>query len=192
MPKATGNTLAITLALTISGVCPGSAAQTPIDLVVQLENHAGLVSPVLADAEQLAGAVFAQIGVRLRWQEKADQANRAEDAGQPVRLLLLSESMARTKIRRENIKNDVLATSTSQGRRVWVLVNRLEIASDTYARSRSIVLGLVLAHEIGHVFLPGRSHSTTGIMQDAIIRQPLTSGFTDAEARLIRERLSAK
>ena len=79
MPKATGNILAITLALTISGVCPGSAAQTPLDLVVQLENHAGLVSPVLADAEQLAGAVFAQIGVRLRWQEKADQTNRAEE-----------------------------------------------------------------------------------------------------------------
>jgi hypothetical protein len=60
------------------------------------------------------------------------------------------------------------------------------------------VLGIALAHELGHVLLPPPSHSADGIMQAAWEGDDLrkaaagTLAFNDAQAGLIRERLTRR
>lgn len=62
------------------------------------------------------------------------------------------------------------------------------------------VLGIALAHELGHALLPPPSHSDDGIMQAAwegddlrkAANSALALAFNDAQAELIRERLSRR
>jgi Zn-dependent peptidase ImmA (M78 family) len=59
----------------------------------------------------------------------------------------------------------VLAQANSEARRVYVLWDRIGPAVDRQAIAHGDALGLVIAHELGHVLLPGRGHSRSGIMQ---------------------------
>jgi hypothetical protein len=66
-----------------------------------------------------------------------------------------------------------------------------------YDAARAVVLGHLIAHEIGHLLLgPGR-HSSTGIMSfpwsQSVLRQIARAhlSFTADETELIRERLAA-
>jgi hypothetical protein len=64
-----------------------------------------------------------------------------------------------------------LATRTAKS---WI--NRLDVA-----------LGRAIAHEVGHLVLPGRGHSRTGIMRDRLdLKSEHTAGFTEAEGESIR------
>jgi hypothetical protein len=177
--------------LPITVVSTPLVARTPQVVAVQVDNHAGLGTAVSAAAHRVADAIYSDIGILLVWVENDEELAAVEKA-ESIQVLLLSESMARKKIQAEDIRAGVLAKTTRLGRRVYILVDRVHIAADTHSRDRASVLGLVLAHEIGHVLLPAASHSLTGIMQEAIIRQPTASRFTDAQGQLIRERLKLK
>jgi hypothetical protein len=163
-------------------------AWTPPVVAVQVDNHAGLGTAVSAAAHRVADAIYSDIGILLVW-VKNDEELAAVEKAESIRVLLLSESMARKKIQAEGVRADVLAMTTRLGRRVSILVDRVHIVADTHSRDRASLLGLVLAHEIGHVLLPAGSHASTGIMQEAIIRETTASRFTDAQGQLIRERL---
>ena len=60
------------------------------------------------------------------------------------------------------------------------------------------VLGIAVAHELGHVLLPPPSHSSEGIMQAAWEGDDLRKAsdraiaFTDSQAALMRERLLSR
>ena len=56
--------------------------------------------------------------------------------------------------------------------------------------SASVVLGWVIAHEIGHLLLPANSHSKFGIMQASVdFRMAGLHVFTDRQADAIRAAL---
>jgi hypothetical protein len=54
-----------------------------------------------------------------------------------------------------------------------------------------LVLGTVIAHEVGHLVLPVHSHSKTGIMcADLNMRVPSTGGFTAEQVQTIHAMLA--
>ena len=67
-----------------------------------------------------------------------------------------------------------------------------------YGSPRGDVLGLALAHEIGHVLLPPPSHSSSGIMQPSWegddLRHVLFGDvtFTDGQVLAMRSRLASR
>jgi hypothetical protein len=80
---------------------------------------------------------------------------------------------------------------TERGRLAFVIVNRMDEVSDGYRAQRSVVLGVAIAHELGHL-LTSNEHSTTGIMKPYFNQADFRSArngrllFTDQQARLIR------
>jgi hypothetical protein len=45
------------------------------------------------------------------------------------------------------------------------LYDRVEFVAHRYHVKREILLGYVIAHELGHLLLPPHSHSETGVMR---------------------------
>jgi hypothetical protein len=72
--------------------------------------------------------------------------------------------MAERKISKERIKSNVLGQTNRPSRLVYVFFHRIMPIAVRYDQDYARLLGLVVAHELGHVLLPRDSHSPTGIM----------------------------
>jgi hypothetical protein len=83
-------------------------------------------------------------------------------------------------------------TRAERGRIAYVFYNRIQETATDHEIKVSAILGLAIAHEIGHLLLPSDSHSPSGIMQAAwghaafrkLWREGL--GFTAEQAEFIR------
>jgi len=84
------------------------------------------------------------------------------------------------------------------GELVYVFYQRLEelVEKGGLRELKGRILGLTIAHEIGHLLLPTHSHSPTGIMRaewefksgrDFQITTSRNSGFTTQQAKVIRK-----
>ena len=78
---------------------------------------------------------------------------------------------------------------------VWIFYRRIERAAHRAAVDPGIVLGHVIAHEIGHALLPVAGHGPSGLMRATWKRAELVDAwqgqlrFSGDEAAAIRERL---
>ena len=75
---------------------------------------------------------------------------------------------------------------------VQVFFRQVQDFARTYRSDLSTILAHVIAHEVGHLLLPGGAHSPTGLMQAgwdrALVRKAVRDSltFTEAEASRIR------
>jgi len=68
-----------------------------------------------------------------------------------------------------------------------VLWERVGASVDHQAVGRGDALGLVIAHELGHVLLPARRHSRNGIMQENYnVHRSYTLKFSAEESAAMR------
>ena len=81
-------------------------------------------------------------------------------------MVLLAGPAANRFIKLEHVTPNILAQANSDARRVYVFWERVGPAVNRQAVAHGDALGVVIAHELGHVLMPARSHSQTGIMQD--------------------------
>jgi hypothetical protein len=63
------------------------------------------------------------------------------------------------------VDNDARIPAADPARLVYIFVPRIVDASVKFAHDYTHILGLVVAHELGHVLLPAGSHSDTGVMK---------------------------
>jgi hypothetical protein len=62
-------------------------------------------------------------------------------------------------------RGDVAGQANRETARAYVYCNRLEVVTKHLPVDANVVLGRVMAHEIGHLLLPSNSHSRIGIMR---------------------------
>jgi len=138
------------------------AGQRDATIVVQVDNYAGISRPNLANAELVADRIYEAIGVRLIWVH--EEVPPGDLRGVRVHLRLLSRDMATRKISQERIANDVLGQAVPPSRCAYVFFHRVSAVARKQLTDYTRVLGLTMAHEIGHIVLPSAGHSNTGIM----------------------------
>ncbi len=79
---------------------------------------------------------------------------------------------------------------------VSVYLDAVADVARRYGQPVGKVLGIALAHEIGHALLPPPSHSTSGIMRPSwegdALRHAINGdiAFTERQAALMRDRLN--
>jgi hypothetical protein len=92
----------------------------------------------------------------------------------------------------------VPSNNATRGRQAFVLADRIRNRSSELVVSFQLVLGLTMAHEVAHLLLPCESHSVDGLMRSTWNAADYWKArlghllFTDEEARLMRDRLSAE
>jgi hypothetical protein len=131
---------------------------------VHIENLAAVPPEVIAGARDELAHIYDIAGVRVESSAEPDLDRCALQL--TVHVVLLGGDRADRFIKKENVKRKALAQANSDARRVYVFWDRVGPAVNRHAVGHGDALGLVIAHELGHVLLPGREHSPNGIMQE--------------------------
>ena len=168
------NLLGVLVIVCVSSTRPAFGGQSPREdaqkmearwhgtIVAQVDDFAEIPREELDAAEQLAARIYESIGVRTIWVH--GEVPLQDPRGLRVHVRLLSRTMAERKISKERIKDNVLGQANRPSRSVYVFFHRIPPVAFEHAQDYVRVLGLVMAHEVGHILLPADSHSATGIM----------------------------
>jgi hypothetical protein len=184
-----------------AGAQPLAGAEPGLGIKVRLYNYADASHPTLVKAEEEASRIFRVAGLELEWldcptshaAEERYPACAATLGAMAVDLRILPSSMAaRMGSSGEQLGLALLSSRPGSATDAWVYYDRAERLAETDVASCDQILGLAMAHEIGHLLLGPDSHSHGGIMRanwDRKFLEEASRGqllFTRDQARLIR------
>jgi hypothetical protein len=187
------------IAMFVTCFAASSWAQDGASVVVVLHDSAGVPADVLQSARLFAATVFERAGVTVEWRSAgAGTACRPDSQPQQddrfcVQVLLRARNRTASPG-----PGRVMGVALAADERRAVLSLFFDAVSDVaaqYGSSVADVLGLALAHEMGHVLLPPPSHSDAGIMQPSWEGDDLRhaiqgdAAFTEEQALVMRGRL---
>jgi hypothetical protein len=179
------------LAASVHASNPASASDGQMPAVVV---HVSNCEPASADdrvaAQALVAAVYANVGIRLVWTGGSAAIARA-DGHRHVDLVILSEAMTRRK--RPQPHPDALGESSPVSNRAYVHYSRVVEYARHTGSAAHIVLALAVAHELGHLLLPEKSHARQGLMSASFKgRIGHVPRFDPEQAATMHARLAAR
>lgn len=144
---------ALTIELGLSAPVAASGGMPSVSLYVA--NQAGLSSDVVRDARLEVMRIYGQIGVEVIWAE-----HPGGGPNDPLVIIIRA-----TWVGPAGTLGFALRGTNSPGRVAYVFYDRVQPLAAKYRMSDGSLLGVAMAHEIGHLLLPYGSHSPSGLMQ---------------------------
>lgn len=174
----------------LSGPARSTLAQTNTPrLIWRIVDYAMVPSHVLQLAKVDVERMYNAIGVDMRVESEP-----ASDAVRTVTVIILDAHRADQKDLSAHTLGAAPGTPTKRGVIAYILYDRVEHAARRHARAVGELLGLVIAHEIGHLLLPYNAHAPNSIMQadwdSAFMMSTPNIAFSPDQAALIRSELS--
>jgi hypothetical protein len=186
-----------TMGLTgLTGAASTGPAETVESLTLRLylHNHAQISRAVVIRAEKEVTRIYRGFGVTTVWVD----GESAPPAGRDLELIVIINSkMAEQRPSVSEVMGRAPGSRVQQGRIAFAYYEPVERFARAYDVDVAVVLGYVMAHEIGHLLLPFGTHSKTGVMRghwdtpqvrNAVLGQ---LQFTAEQAALIRLKLRA-
>ena len=112
---------------------------------------------VFYHAQGIAAAIYSQIGVEVDWRNKL---SRLEHCSIPV---IMSWNTPASLHPGAMAFSELYATG---GGSITVLLDRLKPMVENNPDASAVLLGHVLAHEMGHILQGIKRHSTTGVLKE--------------------------
>jgi hypothetical protein len=142
------------------------------EAIVQIYNYAGVGEDFLPRAQQEAARIFLEVGIRLSWlsctptpQGTVDDPRCHQRGLNVVSLMICPEAMLPKGGLPRGIFGFALMPEPGEPARFARLYfHRLAELADGRKVRRGVLLGAMMAHEIGHLLLGVNSHSREGIM----------------------------
>jgi hypothetical protein len=134
-------------------------------IVLDVVNYAKVPPGILRSAEREVSRIYAPAGVTIVWRHEPEQ--EPAPAARRFDVLLLCAQMSAAKIKKDRISDGVLGVAGHATGRAYIFVGRVFEHSIRFGNPH-VVLGRVLAHEIGHLLLSERGHSPRGIMRSKL------------------------
>jgi hypothetical protein len=149
----------------------------PLTISLQMINEAQVPAGLLEESQEGVTRIFARAGLTVRWADTGPrftvqivaQVLGYARAGSPVMGVALRDAhSAKAQIFFKQVQD-------------FARLHRIDTGS---------VLACVIAHEIGHLLLPGTAHSPTGLMQAqwdrALVHNAAAGSLTFTEAQAAR------
>jgi hypothetical protein len=172
----------------------------PPNLRVSVFNDANITERKLLRVETVASRVFARSGVVVEWlncgrqnETKEEEADCAEASLRHLQIRILFKSL--------NLKQSAFGISYLDGDGTGcyadVFYGGLADVEEAGRPGSATFLGVVMAHELGHLLLGINAHSSTGIMRpvwnddDLVAASKGNLYFTEAEGQILRARLES-
>jgi hypothetical protein len=176
--------------LVVSGAARHATAQNDTPRIAwRIVDYAGVSTRVLQLAKAEARRVYTSIGVDLQLEGEMGAA-----APRTVSVIILDAHRADQKDLSSHALGAAPGTPTGRGSIAYILYDRVESAARRHGRVTGELLGLVIAHEIGHLLLPYNAHTPNSIMQgdwnEAFMLAAPAVTFSPDQASLIRAGLS--
>ncbi len=177
-------------------LCPLGLAET---VTVRVYDYAGMEPGNLAKAKDVASSILERAGIDTVWascrtsMEEPPKDAACEKQMKPTDLMLriVPESMARRVGRKHQCVGYAVQTGNGLGSIAAVYHHRvLDIERGTPA-PRFAILGIFMAHELGHLLLPGEGHSKGSVMQawwapESMARAVSQAAFTSRQSKKMR------
>jgi hypothetical protein len=156
----------------VLGLGPQSVFAQPNDvpsITIRIYDYAHVPPQFIEEAQEQVTDVYAAIGVQTEWAQtvRPTEPRMYSPERDPGELLIniLSPAMSRRMAVAEETVGLAAVTLFDGGTIAYVLFDRISEVAITSATSPATVLGVVIAHELGHLLLPHGSHSRTGLMR---------------------------
>ena len=153
----------------------------PLTIDLQMRNDARVPAHVLEQSQDEVTRIFADAGLAVRWTETAPRFT-VHLVSQVLGYARALSPVMGVALRRAN------------GSEAQVFFRQVQDFARTCHVDVSIMLAYVIAHEIGHLLLPGNAHSPTGVMQagwdKALVHDAARGSLTFTEAQAARIRAS--
>jgi hypothetical protein len=169
-------------------------------LAVEIRDYAEIPAWRLSRAITEATTIFSGSGVQVEWTRRrwpnADDP-QPTPAGANLVTVQIIPVIRDDRIAKNPKTLGAVPGAQLGGRVVYLFSSRIEVVARRNGVDPGALLGMVLAHELGHVLLKGRPHSPTGIMRPFCSGQQTREilaahgGFTTAEIQLIRSTAAA-
>jgi hypothetical protein len=177
---------AFLIALTASAV---SADERP-QLFVHVDNRAGVPERELAIAREHTQLIFREAGIKIEWGggrfPMSIMGPAALDGRQRVALMLVNAEEDPNAVS----SGCTLGFAVREPAVAYAFYNRIATLGGIHPIDPRLVLGRVIAHELGHVLLPPHAHSASGIMRSNLDLEPVNPDrFTSDQAQALRRRL---
>ena len=186
MANTTRNVLggaAISFWAAISTAAPAPFSSQSV--VVHVVDYAALHEDDLNRAIRETSQIYAGAGVHLEWLRGEYVDGAEETARVHVRVILLPREMSDGVA--PGFDDGVLGCAARMTGRAYVFVDRVAEHSLYRSANFDMVLGRVMAHELGHLLLPEHSHSAIGIMATTVDwRATVAQRFTAAQVMLLQ------
>lgn len=154
-------------------------------------DQAGLPRETLNEAQRLASLVFQEAAIDLLWMDGGHSS--VAEADYVLRIHCCFEKL-NTRLHRRTV-----AFAPAQGRQITVFWDRIRTEAAAGSHPEALMLGYVVAHELGHLLLPPAYHSPYGIMQNRLnyddwsrVRRVGDLFFSEKEAGQMRAALSGR
>ena len=160
-----------------AGESPNSG-QAPFLLSVLISDNSGIGPVELDAAKEKAAAIFGRAGIDVEWRHfststGAPSAPARDASGRdvlPLTLVLPATKAYPTLKKLFGLPKTAMGFAKTRpadkpyGDTAYIFVNRVEelVRADAFARL-GVVLGHIIAHELGHLLL-GRGHTSSGLM----------------------------
>jgi hypothetical protein len=174
--------LALASGLTGLGhAAPAASSETSPVITIHMHNYARVAPKTLAEAEEVTTGIFREAGLETRW---ADSVLNAVDDPEPfashsiysssdIQLSILPREMSDRFGLPKNVMGLVPRTDAQIA---YVFDSKVEALFQTMLSayrtghidrrvSESQILGIAIAHELGHLLLDLQGHSAEGIMR---------------------------
>ncbi len=140
------------------------AQEPPVPAVLRIKvlvcDQAGLPRETLIEAQRSASLVFREAAIDLSWLD-GGQSSVAE-ADYVLRIHCCFDKLNARLNRR------TVAFAPAQGRQITVFWDRIRTEAAAGSHPEALMLGYVVAHELGHLLLPPAYHSPHGVMQNRL------------------------
>jgi hypothetical protein len=202
--KTLGKCIWLVLAMQALGVAgwAKTVGGNALEVKVSVFNDAQIDDGRLMRAERIAAELFARAGVQIDWMNCGNPTETDEERAACSEAAYPKHLQVRVRQQSLNLKESTLGLSylgeDGVGCHADVFYAGIGPIAQEAHLSPETVLGLVFAHELGHLLLGTNSHSASGIMRatwqghefSAVGKGAL--GFTEIQGRKMKARLEAR
>lgn len=163
----------------------GAAPQREVrDLTVAVAHYAAVDPKTMKEAEGIASEVYRRAGIEIQWVEPS-----IHEGATKLYVNVLSQDMAEPF----SVSDETVGFAIPGSRAANVIYERIRRIARRRHVASGLLLGYVIAHELGHLLLPAHSHSNSGLMRpdlDMELAAMRKLRFTADQVALIQERLT--
>jgi hypothetical protein len=171
--------MVVAVVVTIVRVADAAETVDPLTIDLQMRNDARVPAHVLEQSQEEVTRIFAGAGLAVRWTETAPRFS-VQIVPQVLGFDQAASPVMGAALRRAN------------GSMAQIFFKQVHEFAHAYDVDLGTMLAYVIAHEIGHLLMPGNAHSPTGVMQaewdKALVRDATRGSLTFTEAQVARIR----
>jgi len=168
---------------------------------IRIYNYAGIEEGQLSAGQKIADRVLEKAGIHATWQDCPVRTDRkqsmptcADDLSKLVLYVYLVERLERTvpSVPRNALGFSIIPEENEGATMAYVGYPRVCALASSISFRAEELLGLVMAHEVGHVLLGTNAHSNQGIMRATWRRRHLDARdweefeFTQVQTKRLR------